>query len=87
MKKKYKADGLFKEVYVFDSSSLIEIEHKHGVSFLEKIIDTILISEKVAFEVAEHPRIRKTDPLRQFVLKHPEIKAPFRDEEEELEYL
>lgn len=72
--------------YVIDSSSLINIERNKGVQTLKKLRGAILIPEKVAYEVAYHPRIRKTDHLRQFVLNNPEVITPFQANEEE-EYL
>lgn len=47
---------------------------------------SILISEKVAYEVAWDPKILKTDPLRQFVVESPQIITQFQDNEE-YEYL
>lgn len=72
--------------YVFDSSSLINIERNKGVKILEQRKGAILISEKVAYEVAYDPRVKKTDPLRQFVLGNPQMITQFQDDEEE-EYL
>lgn len=72
--------------YVLDSSSLINIQQNEGVRILEKRKGAILISEKVAEEVALDPRIRKSDPLRQFVLNNPEIITQLKNGEEE-EYL
>lgn len=72
--------------YVVDSSSLINIEQNAGVKTLEQRKGAILISEKIAYEVAYHPRILKADPLRQFVLKNPQVITQFQDNEGE-EYL
>jgi len=72
--------------YVFDSCSLINIEQREGVRTLERRKGAILITERVKYEVAEDPRIRQTDPLRQFVLRNPELVTRFKDNEEE-EYL
>lgn len=72
--------------YVIDSCSLINIEHKSGVRALKQRRGALLISEKIAFEVAYHPAVRKTDPLRQFVAENPQIVTPFQDSEED-EYL
>ncbi len=72
--------------YVIDSSSLINIEQKVGVSSLEQRKGAILISERVSYEVAHHPKVRKTDPLRQFILKNPQVVTQF-DDDEETEYL
>jgi len=72
--------------YVVDSSSLINIEQNAGVKTLEQRKGAILISEKIAYEVAYHPRILKADPLRQFVLKNAQVITQFQDNEGE-EYL
>ena len=72
--------------YVIDSSSLINIEQNEGVKTLEQRKGAILISERIAYEVAYHPRILKTDPLRQFVFKNPQVITQFQDNEGE-EYL
>jgi len=72
--------------YVVDSSSLINIEQNEGVKALEQRKGAILISERIAYEVAHHPRINKTDPLRLFVLRHPQMITQFQDNEED-EYL
>ena len=72
--------------YVIDSSSLINIEQNRGVRTLEQRRGAIIISERVAYEVAENPKILKTDPLRQFVMANPQIVTQFQNDEEE-EYL
>lgn len=72
--------------YVIDSSSLINIERNKGVRTLEQRRGAIIISEKVAYEVAGDPKILKTDPLRQFVMANPQIVTQFQNNEEE-EYL
>jgi len=41
-----------------------------------------LISERVAFEIAMDPKVLKTDPLRQFVMRNPQMITPFQDNEE-----
>jgi len=69
--------------YVVDASSLINIEHNRGVRTLEERKGAILISERVAYEVAEHPKVLKTDPLRQFVERNHQIVTQFKDNEEE----
>ena len=53
---------------------------------MEQRKGAILISKRVAFEVAYHPKVKKADPLRQFVLKNPEVVTQFQ-EAEEREYL
>ena len=72
--------------YVIDSSALINIEKNRGVRTLEQRRGAIIISERVAYEVAEDPKILKTDPLRQFVMVNPQIVTQFQNDEEE-EYL
>ena len=72
--------------YVVDSSSLINIEQNGGVRILKQRKGAILISKKVAEEVAYDPRIKKRDPLRQFVLRNPQLITQFQDNEGE-EYL
>jgi len=84
MKKKGFARGLWQ--YVIDSSSLINIEQNRGVRTLGQRREAILISERVAYEVAGDPKILKTDPLRQFVMANPQIVTQFQNNEEE-EYL
>lgn len=69
--------------YVIDSSSLINIEQNKGVRTLNQRRGALLISQQIAFEVAYHPSIRKTDPLRQFVVKNPQIVTQFQNNEEE----
>jgi predicted nucleic acid-binding protein len=84
MKKKGFAQEFWQ--YVIDSSSLINIEQNRGVRTLEQRRGAILISKRIAFEVAYHPGIRKTDPLRQFVVENPQLVTQFQDNEED-EYL
>lgn len=72
--------------YVVDACSLINIEHNKGIRALEDRRGAILISERVAYEVAEHPKVTKTDPLRQFVERNRQIVTQFQDNEEE-EYM
>jgi predicted nucleic acid-binding protein len=69
--------------YVIDSTSLINIERREGIRALKIRKGAILISEEVAYEVAYHPRVLKTDPLRQFVVENPQILTPFQNNEEE----
>jgi predicted nucleic acid-binding protein len=84
MKKGRFARGLWQ--YLVDSCSLINIERNKGVKVLAQRKGALLISERIAFEVAYHPAVKKTDPLRQFVIENPQIVTPFQDNEEE-EYL
>jgi predicted nucleic acid-binding protein len=83
-----KRKGLAREFwqYLIDASSLINIEHKEGIKALEDRRGAILISERIKYEVAEHPNVTKTDPLRQFVERNPQIITQFQDNEGE-EYL
>jgi len=69
MKKKF-APSLWQ--YVMDSSALINIERQDGIIELKKRIDTILIPEKVAEEVAFDHRIKRNDPLKKFVERYKE---------------
>lgn len=84
MKKKAFAQGFWQ--YIVDSSSLINIEKNESVRALELRKGAILISERVAYEVADDPKILKTDPLRKFVSGNPQVITQFQDNEEE-EYL
>jgi predicted nucleic acid-binding protein len=68
--------------YVMDSSALINIERNGSIRALEKRKGAIIISEQVAKEVAFDERIRKSDPLRHFVIKNPQIITLFEDDEE-----
>ena len=69
--------------YVIDSSSLINIEQEQGVRALEQRKGAILLSERIAYEVAYHPKILKADPLRHFVLRNPSVITQFQGSEEE----
>jgi len=84
VKKKAFAQGFWQ--YIVDSSSLINIEKNESVRALELRKGAILISERVAYEVADDPKILKTDPLRKFVSGNPQVITQFQDNEEE-EYL
>ena len=68
---------------VLDSSSLINIQQNEGIKILEKRKGAILISERVKYEVADDPRIRKRDPLKEFIAKYPEVVTQFKDNEED----
>lgn len=83
-KKKVFAPELWQ--YVIDTSSLVNISRLKGIDCLDARKGAMLISEKVAEELTDHPHINKGDKLRQFVLNNPEIKTPFKDNEED-EYL
>lgn len=84
MKKK----GLNLELWthIIDSCSLINIQRNKGSNFLEQRKGAIRISERVKYEVADDPRIKKSDSLRRFVLNNPGIVTPFQSDEAE-EYL
>jgi predicted nucleic acid-binding protein len=84
MKKKYFTIGIWQ--CVMDSCSLINVEHDMGIKELESRKGAILIPPQVAYEVAFHPKVFKTDPLRRFVEKYPEIITQFQNNEEN-EYL
>lgn len=71
---------------VIDSSSLINIDRNAGIRMLEKRKGTVLIPEKVVYEVAEDPRIPEKDRLRKFVLQNIEMKTEFQNNEAD-EYL
>lgn len=72
--------------YLFDSSSLINIERHKKMTSLRRRKGSVLIPEKVAYEVAYHPQVPSKAPLRKLILKHPELVAQFQNNEEE-EYL
>lgn len=84
MKKKAFAPEFWQ--YVMDSSSLINIDRNEGIRMLARRKEAIIISKQVAYEVANDPKVKKTDPLRQFVLRNPEIIAQFTDNEKD-EYM
>ncbi|MCD5401460.1 PIN domain-containing protein [Dehalococcoidia bacterium] len=84
MKKKTFAPEIWR--YLIDSSSLINIQENAGVRLLEKRKGAILISRTIAKEVAYDKRIRRSDPVRQFVIRNPEVITDFKDDEEK-EYL
>jgi predicted nucleic acid-binding protein len=66
-----------------DSSALINIQRKRGVEYLKRRKGAILLPKQVEYEVALDPRVKKRYPLRQFVLKNPNIVTQFRDDEDE----
>jgi len=72
--------------YVFDACSLINIERYRKMNELRKRKGSIIIPEKVAYEVAYDPRIHSNAPLRKFILKYPQLITQFQDNEEK-EYL
>ena len=67
--------------YVFDASSLINIERQKKMIELRKRKGRILIPEKVAVEVN-----MPNSPLHNFIHKYPEIVTPFQETEAD-EYL
>jgi len=69
--------------YVMDSSALINIQRNKGINYLKRRKGAILIPKRVEYEVALDPRIPMRDPLRQFVLRNPEIVTQFRNDEGE----
>ena len=76
MRKKGYQPGLFQ--YVFDTSSLINIERLKKMGHLRQRVGEIIIPEKVAEEI-NHPG----KPLASLVQKHPQIVAKFNGREEE----
>jgi predicted nucleic acid-binding protein len=80
MKKRQPVPGLFQNI--IDASSLINIQRLHGKAGLEKIKDDILIPRQIAEEVAFHPKVRKNDPLRKFVIENPTIVTDLQGDEE-----
>lgn len=72
--------------YIFDASSLINIERNRKVSFLRKNKASVIIPEKIAYEVGLDPHIPSNAPLRKLILKYPELVASFENNEED-EYL
>ena len=72
--------------YILDASSLINIERHEKVNLLKKRKGSVIIPEKVAYEVAYHPLIPSDSLLRKFVRKYPELVVQFQNNEEE-EYL
>lgn len=68
--------------YVFDSSSLINIEMNGKMAFLRKRRSEILIPEKVKEEIYKPP----SKPLYRFIKNYPSVVTPFLYSEAE-EYL
>src|SRR3989442_7222692 len=85
MKKRHISGELWQ--HVVDSSSLINIQRRHGIGSLKKRMGSILVPEKVAEEVAFDPRIPQSDSLKRFIESHPQIVSAFQDTAEEEEYL
>jgi predicted nucleic acid-binding protein len=71
--------GLFR--YVFDASSLINIERNRKIGKLRKAKGAVLIPEKVAQEVN-----MPNSPLHRFITKYPHVITLFQKNEED-EYL
>jgi predicted nucleic acid-binding protein len=67
--------------YVFDSSSLIEIERNGKTGKLRRLRGEVLLPKKVAEEVAQ-----PGTPLRRFISRYSDIISSFQPNEEE-EYL
>lgn len=68
--------------YVFDASSLINIERNRKMSLMRNARGAVLIPEKVAGEVNQ-----PGTPLSRFILAYPEVVTPFLSAHEEHEYL
>lgn len=86
MAKKPAQGSLLLPLHVFDASSLINIERNKKMKELRERKGSILIPEKIAFEVAFNSKIPSTAPLKKFVPDHPELVAKFTQDEED-EYL
>lgn len=71
---------------VVDADALINIQSKHGIEKLERLKGSLLITEQVEFDVAKHHKIPRSDPLRKFVERNPNIVTKFEGDEEQ-EYL
>ena len=67
--------------YVFDASSLINIEKNRKMTQLRKRRAEVLIPKKVADEVSQPNK-----PLQRFINSYPKVVTHFQDKEEE-EYL
>lgn len=67
--------------YIFDSSSLINIERNKGMTILRKRRGEVLIPEKVAVEVNQ-----PNTPLHRFISKFNQVVTRFQNNEEQ-EYL
>lgn len=67
--------------YVFDASSLINIERTGKMAYLRRRREEILIPEKIAKEV-NLPQ----SPLHRFLIRYPEVVTSFQNGEDE-EYL
>src|SRR5437773_10002628 len=85
MKKRRIAGELWQ--HVVDSSSIINIQRRHGIGSIRRRIGSILVPETVAEEVAFDPRIPASDPLKRFIESHPQVVSAFQDPDEEEEYL
>lgn len=79
MRKKEFQQSLFQ--YLFDASSLINIERKSKMGQLRRRRGEVLIPEKVAEEVNQ-----PNTPLSRLIANYPQIVTQFRSDEEE-EYL
>ena len=67
--------------YVFDSSSLINVERSKKMTILRRRKDEVLIPEKVAVEINQ-----PNTPLHRFISNFREVVTRFENDEEE-EYL
>ena len=68
--------------YVFDASSLINIERSRSMGVLRSVKGAILIPEEVAGEVNV-----PGSPLRRFIVAYPDVVTPFVSVGERHEYL
>lgn len=65
--------------FVFDASSLINIERNRKIGKLRRAKGAVLIPEKVAKEVN-----MPNSPLHRFINRYPQVVTPFQANEEEL---
>lgn len=80
MSKNRKQVALFQ--YVFDASSLIDIERQGKMKFLRKNWHVVLIPERVAKEVDQ-----PNTPLYRYLKRYPNIKTSLSTQREINEYL
>lgn len=82
MRKKFFQPEIFR--YVFDSSSLINIERsgRRNMKRLRDRIGAVLIPEKVAQEIYQ-----PNTPLQRLLDSYPQVSSPLQDTAEEEQYL
>jgi len=68
--------------YVFDASSLINIERSRKMALLRSLKGAVLIPQKVAEEVSQ-----PNTPLQRFITAYPGVIAQFQTAREERDYL